>query len=185
MVVFSITGLGAFWRSSSRAATPPSTPTSELPFTTRSSFEAAPQLPTASRPRTHSRPLPGGNGPVASAADTASVGEANAPLIGVPAPAAAGLVPNDHSAATTFDPPEVASETVAVRVAGRLLSIGFGLDTIDPAITLGPSASPPGRLIVNVASLTSKPLSDGDPLSLTVTRTTTTPLLGTALMSQL
>src|SRR5262245_19175267 len=118
MVVVWSTGLGAFCCSSSRAGSPPSTPTSVFPFTTRSSDEAAPQLPTASRPRTHSRTVPGANRAVLKAADTGTLGELKAPVIGVPAPAAAGFTPNDHSAAAMFDAPEVESVTVAVRVAG-------------------------------------------------------------------
>src|SRR5205085_9422784 len=87
--------------------------------------------------------------------------------------------PYDHSAATTAEPPVVASLTVAVRLAGCPLSIGSGLACIEPAPTSGPCVSPPVRAIANVALLTSAALSAGLPLSSTVTRTSACEEFGT------
>src|SRR5947208_3533380 len=69
---------------------------------------------------------------------------------------------------------------VAAALAAWVLSIGSGVEWIDPAITTGPARSPPVRLIVNTALLTSVWESDGVPVSVTLTRTSAWAVLGTA-----
>src|SRR5213083_2331243 len=97
----------------------------------------------------------------------------------MPPPAGAGEAPIDHSAWTTAEPPARTSVTVAVSVAGCWLSIGSGFERIEPATTTGPTRSPPLRLRVKSASLTSWAPSEGDPESVLRTRTRPSVVFGT------
>src|SRR5438552_6610633 len=138
-----IPGLSAYSRGTSATASGCG------PLTTSCSDPAGPQLPSASRPRTHSRCTPGLKLDVVRVAVTATVARPNVPVMGWPRPGAAAISPNDHSAESTAAPPVPASVIVAVAIAGFWLSMGFGVALIDPATTRGPDTSPPARLIVN------------------------------------
>ena len=103
---------------------------------------AFPQLPTASRPRTHRVFAPSVHPVVLMLAVTPSFGELNEPseaLIAVPEPAAAALAPRDHSEAATLLLPVVASETLAVSV--RVVPCATGLGVAVTPDTIGPVES--------------------------------------------
>src|SRR6185503_9203004 len=124
------------------------TPTGSGPLTWIASAVAGPQLPAISCARTQIFCTPTLNGYVSSAPFTPIVTPEPPSDSGVPAPAPAGALPIDHSAAAIALAPRAASDTVAVRFAPTGRTIGFGDEAIEPATTTGPRMSPPGRAIV-------------------------------------
>src|SRR6185503_18904855 len=131
-----------------------STDTVPVPLVITSIAAAPPQLPAASRPRTHSRRFPFTTLAVGSAAEAWTFVVPNVPDIGMPAPAAAGTGPTEYSAAETVPPPRSPSLNVANRVVGLPTRTGVGLQLTLPATATGPFVSPPGRASVNEPLIT-------------------------------